>query len=190
MEPGDALGDLFEECSLCLDDPWECLCDALGVVRRVGDRALREQDVNAGARALPFRGGGKGGRSDFVGREARLRGTPQHLGHDPCERLRAAPLWRTICHVRPGTVSTRDVAGFGQTFVDRSDRVGVDSQGRPELSNRRQSGAGQETARVDLVGDLPVDLGRDRDIRVTLDVQFLAGSRYRRTVIQGCDLVA
>ena len=93
----------------------------------------------------------------------------------PGERLGAAALRRPIGDVRAGAVSTRDVAGVGQTSIDRADRVGVHSQGRTELADGRQARAGQQPTGVDLVGELPVDLGRDRDVGIALDIERAAG---------------
>ena len=57
--------------------------------------------------------------------------------------------------------------------------------GHPEASNMTYLGLyalqhrGQESAGIDLVGDLPVDLGRDRDVRIALDIEVVGASRIR-----------
>ena len=108
------------------------------------------------------------------------RGRPaEHLGDDPGQRLRAAALGRPIGDVGAGPVAARDVAGIGQPLVDRPDRVRVDPEGGPELADRGKPGTGQQPSGVDLVGDLPVDLGRDRDVRIALDVEVSGGPRER-----------
>ena len=104
-----------------------------------------------------------------------LGGAAQHLGDDPCQRLCAASLRRSLGDVGARPVSTRDVARVGQTTIDRADRVGVYSQGRTKLAHGRQARAGQQPTGVDLVGQLPVDLGRDRNVRVALDIERPAG---------------
>jgi hypothetical protein len=73
-------------------------------------------------------------------------------------------------------VTARDVAAIGKATVDRRGCVRVDAEGGTELTDRRQPGTGQQAARIDLVGELPEDLGRDRDVRVALDVEAAAGS--------------
>jgi len=70
-----------------------------------------------------------------------------------------------------GAVAARDIAGVGETAIDGPDGVGVDPQGRPELTYRREPNAWLEAPRIDLVGELPVDLGGDRDVRISLDVE-------------------
>jgi hypothetical protein len=85
---------------------------------------------------------------------------------------------RPIGDDRPGPVAAHDVAVVGKASVDGADRVGIDPQRGPQLAYRREPHAGLEPAGLDLVGELPVDLRRDRDIRVALDVQVaLAGER-------------
>ncbi len=79
---------------------------------------------------------------------------------------------------RTRAVAAQHVAVVREASVDRADRVRVDAQRSAELAHRREARARLETAGLDLVGELPVDLGRDRDIRVALDVQVaLAGER-------------
>jgi hypothetical protein len=68
-------------------------------------------------------------------------------------------------------MSTRDVAGIRQASIDRPDRVGVHSECGTQLAHWRETGARQQAARVDLVGKLPVDLGRDRDVRIAFDIE-------------------
>jgi hypothetical protein len=68
-------------------------------------------------------------------------------------------------------VAARDVPGVRQAAIDRADGVRVDAEGGTELADGREAGAGKQPARVDLVGELPVDLGRDGDVRVAGDVE-------------------
>jgi len=136
--------------------------------------ALGEDDLDLWARPLPLGGRRERRGRDLVGPEPGLGRAAKHLGDDPGERLGATPLRRTVGDVRAGAVSTGDVAGIGQTSVDRPDRVGVHSEGGAELPDWGEATAGQEPARVDLVGELPVDLRRDRDVRVSLDVELSA----------------
>jgi hypothetical protein len=70
-----------------------------------------------------------------------------------------------------------DVSGFGQPTVDRPERVGVDAEGGAQLADRRKAGSGKEPAGIDLVGQLPVDLGRDRDVGIASDIQVATGGR-------------
>ena len=114
---------------------------------------------------------------DLVGREAELRRAPQRLGDDARQRVRAAPDRRAVHDACPGAVATDDVAGVGQAAIDRADRVGVDSQHGAELPHRREARAGLEAAGLDLVGELPVDLGADRDVGVALDIELVAAGR-------------
>ena len=175
MEPVEALGQVVEERALGLDHARERVDQALGVVAGVGVRALGEQDPDERPGPLALRGGGERRGRDLVGGEPGVGRAAQHLGDDPGERLGAAALGRPVGDVGAGAVAARDVAGVGQAPVDRPDGVRVDAQGRPELADRRQPRAGQQPAGVDLVGELPVDLGRDRDVGVALDVEAAAG---------------
>ena len=153
----------------------ERLADLGGVVDGIGVRALGEQDPDELAGALALGGRGKGGRGDLVGGEAGRARPAEHLGHDPGQGLLAAPLGRPVGHVGPGAVAAGDVAGVGQALVDRPDRVRIHPQCAAQLADGRQAGARQEPAGVDLVGDLPEDLGADRDVRITLDVEAAMG---------------
>ena len=153
--------------------------EPLGVVAGVGVRALGEEDPDERPGPLALGRGGERGGGDLVGGEAGLGRPPQHLGHDPGQRLGAASLRRPLGDVGARAVSTRDVAGIGQTTIDRPDRVGVHSQGRTKLAHGRQARAGQQPTGVDLVGQLPVDLGRDRDVRIALDIERPAGRPAR-----------
>ena len=175
VEALEPLGQVVEERALGLDQPGELVDEPLGIEAGVGVRAFGEQHPDERSRSLAFRGGGEGGRGQLVGREAGVGRAAEHLGHDPGQRLGATPLWRAIGDVGPGTVATHDVAGVGQTSIDRADGVGVHSQCRTKLAHGRQPRAGQQPARVDLVGELPEDLGRDRDVGVALDIERATG---------------
>ena len=175
VEPVEPVGQVVEQRALDLDPAVERDAEPLGVVAGVGVRALGEEDLDERTRALPLGGRGERGRSHLVGREAGLGAAPEHLGDDPGKRLGAALLRRPIGDVGAGAVATCDVARVGQASVDRPDRVGVHSERSTQLPHRRQSGAGQQPTGVDLVGELPVDLGRDRDVRVPLDVELPGG---------------
>ena len=113
VELVESLGDLVEERALGLDLAGELAVQSLGVVAGVGRRALGEEDVDLLARALPLGRGGVGRRGDLVGREAGLRGAPEHLGDDPAQRLRPAAMRRSIGHDRAGAVAARHVAVVG-----------------------------------------------------------------------------
>ncbi len=171
MEALEPIGQVVEQRALDLDLTWEGVVEARGVIARVGVRALGEEDVDERAGALPLGGCREGCRRDLVRGEARLRRAAQHLGDDPGEGFRAATLRWTVRDVCPGSVATRDVTGIGQPSVDRADRVGVHSERSAELPDRGEASTGQEPTGVDLVGELPEDLGRNRDVRVALDVE-------------------
>ena len=181
VEPVEPLGQLVEERALGLDQAGELAVQALGVVAGVGGRALGEEDADLLARPLALRGRGVGGGRDLVGREAGLGGAPEHLRDDAAERLRPAAVDGPIGDDGPGAVPARDVAVVGEAAVDGADRVRVDAQRRAELANGREALAGLEPAGLDLVGELPVDLGRDGDVGVALDVE-VRSARRRRTV--------
>jgi hypothetical protein len=89
-------------------------------------------------------------------------------------------LRQSVGHVGAGTMSTRDVAGIGQTTIDGPDRVGVHSECRSQFPDGGQARTRQEPTGVDLVGELPVDLGRDGDVGIAFDVKAAAGSRPHR----------
>ena len=127
------------------------------------------------ARPLPFRRRGEGRRGELVRREAGVRRTAEHLGHDAGEGLGAAALGRAIGDVRAGAMAARDVSGIRQAAIDGADRVRIDAQGPAELADRGQPRPGQEPPGVDLVGELPVDLGGDRDVGIALDVERATG---------------
>ena len=91
----------------------------------------------------------------------------------PGERVRAATDRRPVHDACPGAVATDDVPGVGQAAIDRAHRVGVDSEHGAELAHRREARAGLQASGLDLVGELPVDLGADRDVRVPLDVELV-----------------
>ena len=171
VEPVEPLGQVVEERAFGFDHAGELVDQPLGVVAGVGAGALGEQDADEGAGSLALGRGGEGRRGHLVGGEARVRGAAQHLGDDPGKRLRPAALRRPIGDVGPRTVAAGDVAGVGEAAIDGPDRVRVDAQGGAQLPDGRQPGAGQEPAGIDLVGELPEDLGRDRDVRIALDVE-------------------
>jgi hypothetical protein len=101
----------------------------------------------------------------------------KHLGHDPSQGLGTPTLRRPIGDVRARTVTTGDVARVGQTSIDRPDGVGVHSESGTKLTDGLEPRTRQEPAGVDLVGQLPVDLGRDGNVRVTLDIERAAHAR-------------
>ena len=68
-------------------------------------------------------------------------------------------------------MAARHVPGVRETAIDGPDRVRVHAQGGPELTDRGEARPRQQATRIDLVGELPVDLGRDRDVRVARDVE-------------------
>ena len=144
MERVEPLGQVVDERALGLDHARERVDQALGVVARVGVRALGEEDADEGPGPLALGGGGERRGGDLVGREAGVGGAAQHLGDDPGQGLGAAPLRRPVGDVGPGAVATRDVAGVGQTSIDRPDRVGVHSERGAELPDRREAGARQQ----------------------------------------------
>ena len=183
VEALEPFGQVVEQCAFDLDRPAELVTQPLGVVAGVGVGALRVQDADMGAGPLALGGGGERGRGQLVGGEAGLRGASQHLRHDARQRFRAAPLRRPLGNMRSGTVATRDVAGIGQTTIDRPDRIGVHSECRTKLAHGRQPRTRQQATGVDLVGELPVDLGRDRDIRIALDIERTTGRRRHGTLI-------
>ena len=90
---------LVEERALGLDLARELIVQALGVVARVGGRALGEEHAHLLARALPLRGRGVRRGRDLVGREAGLGGASQHLRDD----ARRAPRGRGGGAVRSAT---------------------------------------------------------------------------------------
>ena len=179
VEALEPLVDLLEERALGVDRPREGLGDPLGVVAGVGLRAFGEQDLDERAGALPLGGRGERRRRDLVRGEAGGGRPTEHLVDDPGQRLGTAPLGWPVGDVGARAVPARDVAGVGQALVDGPDRVRVDPERGAELADRRQAGAGEQPTGVDLVGDLPVDLGRDRDVRVTLDIEVAGGRRSR-----------
>ena len=157
--------------ALGFDQPGERVDQALGVVAGVGVGALGEEDADERSRALALGGGSEGRGGDLVGGEAGVGGAAQHLGDDAGQRLRAAALRRAVGDMGAGAVAARDVAGVGQPAVDRPDRVGVDSERGAQLPDRREPRARQQPSGIDLVGELPEDLGGDRDVRVAFDIE-------------------
>ena len=176
VELVETLGQVVDQRALGFDHAGERVDQPLGVVAGVGAGAFGEEDPDEGSRSLAFGRRGEGRRGDLVGGETGVRSAPQQLGDDACQCLAAATLRRSIGDVGPGPVPARDVPAVRQPAVDRPDRVRVDAQRGAELTDRRQAGAGQQPSRIDLVGELPEDLGRDRDVRVALDVEAAPGS--------------
>ena len=175
VEAIETFRHVVDEGALDLDEAREGIDQSLGVVAGVGAGALGEQDPDEWTRTLALGGGGEGRGGDLIGREAGVGGTAQHLGDDPGERLRATPLRRPVGDVGPGAVAARDVAGVGEAPVDGPDRVRIDPQRGPELADGWQTRPRQQPPRIDLVGQLPVDLRGDRDVRVALDIEALTG---------------
>ena len=186
VEPIEPIGQIVDERALDLDQVRERVDQSLGVIAGVRARALGEQDADQRTRPLPFRGRGKGRGGHLVGGVPGMGRPAQDLRDDPRQRLRAALLRGPLGHVGPGAMSTRDVARIGQTSIDRPDGIGVHSQCGPKLPDGGESRARQQSTGVDLVGELPVDLRRDRDVRVPLDVKV---ARRRSGHIRGADLV-
>ena len=178
VEALEALGQVVEERPLGFDEARELVAQPLGVVAGVGVGALGEEHPDERPRPLAFGGGGERGGRHLVGRETGVGGPTKHLGDDPGERLGATLLWRALGDVGAGTVATHDVAGVGQTTIDRPDGIGVHSQCRTKLAHGRQARARQQPTGVDLVGQLPVDLGRDRNIGVALDIERSTGPAH------------
>ena len=183
VEAFQPVRQVVEQRAFDLDRAPELVAQPFGVVARVGVGALGVQDPDERAWPLALGGGGERGRGELVGGEAGLCGPPQHLGDDARQRLGAAPLRRPFGDVRAGAVTTGDVARVGQTTIDRPDGIGVHSQGRPKLAHGRQPGPRQKATGVDLVGELPVDLGRDRDVRIALDIERPTGRRDHRSLV-------
>ena len=177
MEPVEAFRQVIEQRALDLDDVREFGREPLRVVAGIGAGALREKHPHVRARALPLGCSGERGRRNLIGGEAGVGCAPEHLGDEPGKRFGTTPLGRPIGHVRPGAVAARDIAGIGQPSVDRPNGVRVDAQGGTQFADREQSRAGQQPAGVDLVRELPVDLGRNRDVRAALDVQITTHDR-------------
>ena len=117
--------------------------------------------------------GGERGLGDLVGREPQLGGPAQRLRDDPGQRVRAPPDRWPVDDARPRPVAADDVARVGEPAVDRADRVRVDAQRCAELAHGRQARPGLQAAGLDLVGELPVDLGRDGDVGAALDVELV-----------------
>ena len=175
MEALEPVGQVVEQRALDVDRAAELVGQALGVVAGVGARALGEEDADMRPRTLALGGRGERGGGQLVGGEARLGRPAEHLRDDARQRLRAATLRWPLRHVRPRAMATRDVARVGQTTIDRADRIGVHSQSRTKLAHGWQPGTGQQPTGVDLIGELPEDLGRDRDVRITLDIERATG---------------
>jgi hypothetical protein len=147
------------------------------IVGRIGGGALGEDDPGHGHRSLALGRRGERGGGDLVGRKAGRGRSPDHLGDDPGEGLGPAPLGRPIGHPRAAAMAARDIAGVGQPAIDGPDGVRVDTECGPKLAHRRQARAGEQAAGVDLVRQLPEDLGRDRDVGITSHIQVASGGR-------------
>ena len=155
VEAPEAIVELIQQGALGLDRLWKGFAELLRVIGSVGRCAFRDQHPHQRPRPLTLGGRRERRRGNFIGRETSLSGPANHLRHEACKSLISASLRRSGCDMCPGPMSTHDVAGIGQSIT------------------------GLETARVDLVGDLPVDLGGDRDARVALNVQ-VAGTTAGR----------
>ncbi len=175
-----ALHDPVDERAVGLGDPVERLADPLRGAAGVGRRALDEQHVHEGPRAASLRGRGVHGGGHLVRGVAGPGRGAQHLRHQAVEHARRAPDGRPRRDPRAGPLAAHDVAGLGQAPVDRPDRVRVDAQDGAQLADGRQAGAGVEPPGVDLVGQLPVELGRDRDVRIAGDVEAAGRGRATR----------
>ena len=125
----------------------ELAVQPLGVVARIGGRALGEEDADLLAGPLALGRRGVRGRGDLVGREAGLGGAPEHLRHDPAERLGPPAMDRPIGDDRARAVPAQDVAVVGEAPVDGADGVRVDAQGGAQLAHgrrgARRAGAGR-----------------------------------------------
>ncbi len=177
VELVETLGQVVDERALSLDHAGERVDEALRVVAGIGVRAFGEEDTHEWPGSLALRGSGECRGGDLVSGEAGVGGATKQLGDDPGQRLIAASLRRTVRDVRPGSVTARDVAAIGKATVDRADGVRVHAEGGTELTDRRQPGTGQQAARIDLVGELPVDLGRDGDVGIACDVEAVVDVR-------------
>ena len=104
-------------------------------------------------------------------------GAPQRLRHDAGQGLPAAPHRRPVHDARPRPVPPDDVARVREAAVDGPHRVRVDAQRGAQLTDRRQARARLQPAGLDLVGELPEDLGGDRDVGVALDVELVTAPR-------------
>ncbi len=196
VESIEAVADLLDEGALGLRFARKRLVDPLGIVGGVGPGAFGEQDPDERTGPLPFGGRRERGRGQFLGREPGANRAPQGLGDDAAQRLLATPAGEALRDMRARAVAARDVAGLGEAAVDGPDRVRIDPQGRAKLPDRRESGPRQQPARGDLVADLPVDLGRDRHVRIAFDVEVVTfvgpgrlggpGIRLRRLARMGC----
>ena len=184
MEPVEAVGEVVEQRALGLDQVRRTPCQALGVVAGVGVRALGEEDLDLGARAacapLAAANAAAATSSALKPAWAARRSISDTIPASASAPRRWAVRSATTC---AGAVATRDVAGVGQAPVDRADRVRVDSQGGAQLADGREPRSGLQPAGVDLVGELPVDLGRDRDVGVPLDIEVAVGAGAVRSVV-------
>ena len=178
VEALEAIGQVVEQRPLGFDQPRELVAQPLGVEAGVGVGAFGVEHPDERSRPLAFRGGRERGRGQLVRGETGVGCATKHLGDDPGERLGATLLWRAFGDVGARTVATHDVAGVGQTTIDRPDGIGVHSQCRTKLAHGRQARAGQQPTGIDLVGQLPVDLGRDRNIGVALDIERPTGPTH------------
>ena len=125
------------------------------------------------ARALALGGRGERGLGNLVRSEPQLGRPAKRLGHDPGQAIRAAADGWPVHHPRPRSVPADHVPGVGETSVDGADGVGVDAQRCAQLTHRRQSSSRLEPPGLDLVRELPVDLGGDRDVGVPRDVELV-----------------
>ncbi len=91
----------------------------------------------------------------------------------PGQGVRTAAHRRPVHDARAGAVPPDDVPRVRQAAVHGAHRVGVHAQRGAELPDRGQARAGLHAPGLDLVGELPVDLGGDRHVRIALDVQLV-----------------
>ncbi len=182
MEACKPVVDQVDEDAVRVGQAIEGLGDPLGRALCVGGRALDEQDLDAGPGPLPFRRGRVDGRGDLVGGVAGARGRAEEVGYEALQGAGGASLGRAGRDARTRALARHHVARLSQPLVDRPDGVRVDVEDRAQLAHRRESRARVEPARVDLVRQLPVELGGDRDIRIPGDVQRAA----RRCRPGGC----
>ncbi len=107
VEAVEPFGQVVDQRALGLDHAGERVDQPLGVVARVGVRALGEEDADErpGPLALGGRGERRGG--DLVGGEPGVRRAAEHLGDDAGEGLRAAALRRPVGDVGAGAMAAR-----------------------------------------------------------------------------------
>ena len=118
--------------------PVEPLC----VVARVGVRALGEEDLDERARVASARVAAAKA-AEATSSAVKPASAPRRIISATMPARASAPRFcggRSATWV-PGAVATRDVAGVGQTTIDRADRVGVHSEGGTQLPHRGAAGS-------------------------------------------------